>query len=194
MARSIRWLGPFGWPKFEGELPPIPNVVGGVYLETFEYKNGYIIECAGYTTRLIRQRLLAHTRCFMSGTYCVLDITAAQLGRRKAIWKGFWNWAGQEPSRKDKAEYRKRQIKIQDAARKQLEGFRVFVANLGTEIRYLRRVESAIMRNLDKQPASSFSTPSRDMSLSERWESERPITIYNECSVTIHGLPSRLII
>lgn len=194
MTRNIEWLGPFGWPKWEGDLPPIPNVTGCVYLQTFEYQNGYIIDCAGFTTRLIRKRLLAHTRNFMNGTYSVLDVMAAHQGRREIIWKGFWNWAGKEPSRKDQAEYRERQTDFQDAACKQLQGLRVFIAYLGTEVRYLRRVESAIMRNLDKQPAPSFSTPSEVMSLSDRWASEQPIIIHNKCLVTIHGLPSCLII
>jgi hypothetical protein len=150
VTRNIKWIGPFGWPKFEGDLPPVPKVPAGVYIWAVEYKKGYLIYAAGITTRPIRQRLLAHGRNYMSGMYFVLDIGAMQTGVRKEVWPGFWTG---ERSRKKQAEYRQRQTEIQDAAYKQLKGFRVFVAKIGTKRRILERLESAIMENLYMQSA-----------------------------------------
>ena len=127
----------------------------------------------------------------MRGTYSVLDVAAMQRRVRKEIWPGIWDWTGKR-SREDQAEYYKHRTKVEDAARKQLQGMRVFVASLGHDRRLLARVESAIMRNLDKLPAPHCHTPAGHMSLSGRRESERPITLHIKCSVTIHGLTSRL--
>ncbi len=187
---KIKWRGPFGWPKFEGDLPSIPKV-RGVYLWTVEYQNGYLIYVAGFTRRPMPERFREHTRNYMSGMYFVLDIGAMQRGVRKEVWPGFWTG---KRSRKQQAEYHKRQTEIQDAARKQLEGFRVFVAKIGTEPRILERLEAAIMGNLSKQPAPFCDIPDPGMHLAPRWESETPITIHNKYPVTLHGLPSRLII
>lgn len=47
-AEDVLWKGPFSWPKFEqiNKLDTIPDVAG-VYLFTFEYKDGYILRSAG---------------------------------------------------------------------------------------------------------------------------------------------------
>ena len=49
-TRKFEWKGPFAWPGYEKEngLNPIPDV-GGVYLWTFEYGDGYLLYLAGMT-------------------------------------------------------------------------------------------------------------------------------------------------
>jgi len=51
------------------------------------------------------------------------------------------------------------------AARKQLAGFRIFTANIGTERRILERLEAAIMHALDKQPMPLCDIPDKGMML-----------------------------
>jgi hypothetical protein len=184
VTRNIKWLGPFGWPKYEGDLPPLPDVPG-VYLITLKYKNGYKIAWPGWTARTMPERFRRHTRDHMRGLYSVRGV------RNKIVWKGFWNWGGEEPSRKDKAEYRKGQPEINDAVRRWFKRSRIFVANIGNDDRYLRRLESAIIKYLHGQRKTRI-----EMQSSGRWEEEgeRPITVHSKCAVKIHGLPSRLII
>lgn len=165
--------------------------MSGVYLLTVEYQNGYLIYAAGITTRPIRQRLLAHGRNYMSGMYFVLDVAALHAGVRKEVWPGFWTG---KRSRKKLAEYHERQTEIQEAARKQLDAFRVFVTKIGTKRRIFERLESAIMKNLYRQPVPFCDIPDQGMWLAQLMKSEAPITIHNKCPVTLHGLPSRLII
>ena len=86
---KIEWDGPFGWPKFEGDLPSIPERPG-VYLETVEYQNGYLIYAAGITRRPMPKRFREHTGEYMNGIYNVLDIVAMKAGFRKEVWHGFW--------------------------------------------------------------------------------------------------------
>ena len=124
---------------------------------------------------------------------CVPDIAAMQRGVYKEVWPGIWDWAG-ERSREDQAKYRKRQPEIQDAARKHLKGNRVFAPKFGTKRRILERLESAIMKSLDTQPAPFCDIPDQGMWLARLRESETPITIHNTCPVTLHGLPACLII
>lgn len=145
---EVTWEGPYGWPGFESanSLRPIPNIPG-VYLQTFEYQGGYLIYAAGITRRSVRTRFRDHTRKYMNGEYNVLDIDAAQRGGRKEVWHG-WDYA-----REHREEFEERKSLIIDAVRKQLTGFRIFVADVGIQPRILERIEASIMRHLYQQPS-----------------------------------------
>jgi len=187
IALQITWNGPYAWPTFEGQtgLQSIPKL-SGLYLQTFEYKSGYIIYAAGLTRRPVPARFKEHTQKYMNGEYNVLDINAAQQGIRKEIWHG-WGYA-----KKHRDEFDERKLEILDAVQKQLEGFRIFVGNVGEEPRILERLEASIMENLYRHPSPFCDIPDKGMFLSPRWESEEPIVIESDCLVTIHGLPRRL--
>jgi|ERR1022692_3866521 hypothetical protein len=182
---EIEWVGPYGWPKFEGDLQRLPELPG-VYLLTVEYQKGYLIYSAGITRRPMPERFREHTREYMNGVYNVLDISAMQNGIKKQVWHGFWM---RKRSPEKESEFVSRRFVIEDAVRKQLAGFRVFVANIGTKPRILERLEAAIMKNLYNQPTPFCDIPDRGMKLTKRGKSERPIVVKNKCSVTIHGLP-----
>ena len=189
MSNTIQanWNGPYCWPAFEDPtgLKPIPKLPG-LYLQTFEYKSGYMIYAAGLTRRPVPARFKEHTRKYMNGEYNVLDINAAQQGIRKEIWHG-WDYA-----KEHRAEFDERKLEIIDAVQNELEGFRIFVADVGEEPRILERLEASIMENLYHQPSPFCDIPDKGMFLSPRWESEEPIVIESDCLVTIHGLPRRL--
>ena len=186
---DVEWLGPYGWPKLEGDLPFVPEEPG-VYLLTVEYQNGYLIYAAGITRRPMPKRFREHTREYMNGIYNVLDIVAMKAGFRKEVWHGFWMM--KKRPRKKHAEYKKQQLQIQEAVRKQLAGFRIFAANIGTKPRILERLEAAIMENLYKQPMPLCDIPDRGMMLSPRRTSKIPIIVKSKCSVVLHGLPTCL--
>ena len=185
IALQITWNGPYAWPTFEGQtgLQSIPKL-SGLYLQTFEYKSGYIIYAAGLTRRPVPARFKEHTQKYMNGEYNVLDINAAQQGIRKEIWHG-WGYA-----KEHRDEFDERKLEILDAVQKQLEGFRIFVGNVGEEPRILERLEASIMENLYRQPSPFCDIPDKGMFLSQRWDSEDPVFIESNCNVNIHGLPS----
>lgn len=83
------WAGPYSWPKFEIEngLPSAPQRPG-VYLQTVEYQNGYLIHAAGVTRRPLPIRLREHGQKYRNGEYNVFDLVAMQQGIRKEIWHG----------------------------------------------------------------------------------------------------------
>src|SRR5256885_671596 len=87
---ELRWDGAHGWAKNEGALTTTPTYAG-VYLFTFEHSDGYLVYAAGITRRGIRRRLQEHTRKYLSGEYDILDVEAAQRGRRDEVWHG-WGW------------------------------------------------------------------------------------------------------
>lgn len=180
---EVTWDGPYSWPTFESEnnLRPIPKIPG-VYLQTFEYQDGYLIYAAGLTRRPIPTRFREHTRRYMNGEYNVLDIAAAQQGIRREIWHG-WGYA-----RKHRAEFEEQKSIILNAARKQLAGFCIFVADVGRDPRVLERLEASIMSNLYQQPSPLCDIPDRGMQLSPRWDSENLIIIKNNYSAALHGL------
>ena len=183
---KIEWLGPYGWPTLAGGLPPIPKLPG-IYLWTVEYQNGYLIYAAGVTRRSMPERFREHTHEYMNGVYNVLDIGAMKKGIRKEVWHGFWMMKNRSP--KKQKEYDTRRLLIDKAARKQLAGFRVFAANIGTQPRILERLEAAIMENLYKQLKPVSDIPDKGMMLAPRWKSESPILVKSKCSAIIHGLP-----
>lgn len=178
------WMGPYSWPGYEQEnglrsLPKQP----GLYLQTVEYQNGFLVYAAGLTRRTIPQRFREHTRKYMSGDYNVLDIVAMQQGTRREIWHG-WGWS---PMKRERFEEQK--TLVLDAVQKQLASFRIFVTDIGTEPRLLERLESAIMNNLYNQPAPLCDVPDKGMMLAPRRNSESLIIINNEFPALLYGLP-----
>jgi hypothetical protein len=184
---DVVWSGPYAWPTYESEtnLPSIPKQPG-VYLQTFEYQGGYLIGGAGITRRPVPDRFREHTLHYMNGDYTVLDVDAIQRGIRKEIWHG-WGYA-----REHREEFEERKSTILQAVRKHLAALRVFVAEVDIKSRIPERIEAAIMNNLYQQPSPFCDIPDKGVFLSPRRESESPIVIKNNCTVVLHGLPSRL--
>jgi hypothetical protein len=184
---QVTWQGPYSWPglEIENNLPPVPSIPG-VYLQTFEYQGGYLIYAAGLTRRPVSIRFREHTRKYMNGEYNVLDIGAAQQGIRKEIWHG-WGYA-----REHREVFKERKSVIVDAVREQLAGFRIFVADIGTQPRLLERLEASIMCNLYQQPSPICDIPDRGMQLAPRWDSENRIIVENNCKAVLHGLDAFL--
>lgn len=184
---DIYWTGPYSWPKFEPEnnLPSIPKHPG-IYFQTVEYRDGYLIHAAGLTRRPVPVRFREHTRKYMSGDYNIFDIVAMQQGIRKEVWHG-WGWTPEK-----RTEFEKQRPIIHAAIRKQLAGFRIFVANVGTQPRILERLEASIMWNLYKQSAPFCDIPDKGMMLAPRWDSEDPIIVKNRYTVKLYGLPPKL--
>ena len=187
LTLQVTWTGPYAWPGFEtlSGLQPVPEAPG-LYLQTFEYGDGYAVYCAGLTRRPVPTRFKEHTNKYMNGEYTVLDVTAVQQGIRKEVWHG-WGYAKQH-----RDEFEERKTVILDAIRRQLEGFRIFVGDVGEEPRMLERLEASIMDSLYQQPPPLCDIPDRGMQLSPRWDSEEPIVVESNCAETIHGLPSSL--
>lgn len=180
----IEWTGPYSWPGYESEnnLPPIPKQPG-IYMMTAENRNGYVVYAAGLSRRPIPTRFQEHTRKYMSGDYTVLDIGALQQGVRKEIWHG-WGW-----TKEKRKQFENRKEAILDATRKQLAGFRIFIAQVPDRPRLLERLEAAIMDHLYRQPLPLCDVPDKGMMLAPRWESEEPVAVMNRSAVCLHGLP-----
>ena len=181
------WTGPYSWQGFEleNELPSIPEQPG-LYLQTVRHKDGYLIYAAGLTRRTIKKRFREHTRKYKLGEYNVLDITAMEQGIRKELWHG-WGWT---PAKQ--MEFEKRKTLILDSVQKQLAGFRIFVADIGTEARILERFEAAIMNCLYTQPSPLCDIPDKGMMLAPRWNTEFTVIVRNKCCSLLHGLPDYL--
>lgn len=182
------WNGPFSWPGYENinGLPKLPKQ-SGVYLQTFEYKGGYIIYGAGLTRRNVGVRFKQHDRNYLNAEYHVLDTESAKKGVRKLIWAG-WTHA---TAHKKRVEARREPfIK---AVRKQLSGFRIFVANLETAGRLHERLESSIMDALYASKSVHVrKLPDKGMQLSRRKGTEPIIRVKNVSKVTLYGLPETL--
>ncbi|MCA9953060.1 MAG: hypothetical protein KDE48_25605 [Anaerolineales bacterium] len=186
----VNWDGPYSWPKYENanNLPSLPKLPG-VYLQTFEYKNGFLIYAAGITRRQVKSRFGEHTRKYKNGEYNVLDIDAIQLGNRKEVWHG-WDYA-----KKHRSEFEQRKTQILEAVEQQLSKFRIFVSKglaIDRDLRFLERTEAAVMLTLYKQLPPVCDLPDKGMQLMPRWESERPLILKSSSNHHLHGLPDYL--
>ena len=182
---EILWTGPYSWPKYESEtgLPSVPKH-SGLYLQTFEYQDGYLISAAGLTRRPIPTRLREHTPKYINGDYTIMDMIALKEGLRKEVWHG-WGWSPEK-----RIDFEERKLIIIGAARKQLAAYRLFVANVDPQPRILERLEASIWNLLYKLPKPFCDIPDRGVMISPRWETETPIIVKNSCKVRLHGLPA----
>jgi len=178
----ITWKGPYSWPGFESvcNLKKLPKTYG-VYILTFKYRNGYMIYCPGETGQPFINRFKQHQYKYMNGEYHVLDIDSAVDGKRKLIWRG-WSYHDNE---RIKFEANKKNIL---AVIKQLAGFRIFITKIGNK-RIRNRLEAAIIEYLENQPLSIID---KGMFRSSRKDSEKIITVVNNCNYKIYGLPKNL--
>ena len=69
------WTGPYSWPGFEteGDVQPVPHLPG-LYLLTFEYRNGYMIYAAGLTRRPVPTRFKEHVRKYMNVDFLFIAV------------------------------------------------------------------------------------------------------------------------
>ena len=114
------------------------------------------------------------------------DIAALQPGIRSEIWHG-WGWSGEQ-----RMKFGGRKSIILNAVRNQLIGFRIFVADVGTQPRMLERLAASIMNNLYQQPSPFSDIPDRGTMLAPRWNSENSIIGENKGGVILHGFSPRL--
>ena len=123
-TERIFWQGPFSWPGFEqtNKLDTLPDIAG-VYLFTFEYKDGYILLSAGVTNSM-KRRFSQHKKEFMSGRYTVLDVKSAKNGERHEIWHG-WDYA-----KTHNDEFMRHKDYILNSVDIQLASYRLFMAEI----------------------------------------------------------------
>ena len=181
-TEDILWQGPFSWPGFEqiNKLDTLPDTAG-VYLFTFEYKDGYILRSAGVTNSM-KRRFSQHKREYMSGNYTVLDVESANNGGRNEIWHG-WSYA-----KEHKDEFLRYKDYILQSVENELASYRLFITKI-TDKRKQERIEFAIIQNayISKKPWGDL--VDGGMALRGRGNSEIPIEARNICSHTIYGIP-----
>jgi hypothetical protein len=184
-VREIEWQGPFSWIGYENQngLDKIPDI-DGIYLWTFQHKQGYLVYCAGIT-KSTKKRFRQHTLEYKSGNYTVINVTEAEKGKRVEIWHG-WSYA-----RTHREEFKERMEEILSAVERQLTSFRVFIAQMSNK-RERARLEAAIMHQIyaSKEPWAELAD--KGMALSKRRKEEIPIIIKNISEVKIYGLPKIL--
>ena len=179
---DIYVAGPFGWPRFEGNLPRLP-AVRGVYLVTFEHVDGFLPYGVGITRRPMRRRFNEHRLNNVSGEYNLLDVDAANLGTREVVWKG-WGWTPEK-----RADFDARRSEIVKQAERQMLATRIFTLDLGLSPRLLERIEGAVANHFYQSKDMLFD---RGMLRMPRWQTEDPIIASFRCGSLLHGLRSPL--
>ncbi len=179
---DILWQGPFSWIGYEeaNQLEPIPDVAG-VYLWTFEFKNGYIIRSVGVTSSM-RRRFREHTREYNRGNYTVLDVESAKRGVRKELWHG-WQYA-----KEHRQQFMEHKDEILEFVKKELLAYRLFITPIADR-RKRERMEAAILINTYSSKEAWADLVDGGMAFRGRFNDEMPIKVKNVCSHKLYGLP-----
>lgn len=184
-TEDLHWYGPFSWKDFEktNKLEPLPDIAG-VYLLTFEYKDGYILRSVGVTNSM-KRRFAQHTREYLAGNYTILDVDYAKVGIRKEIWHG-WGYA-----KEHRDEFLRYKNYIMSFIKKELESYRIFITEVEDK-RKRERIEFAIVQNIYSSKEPWANLIDGGMTLRGRFNNEIPIEIRNICSYKVYGLSEKL--
>ncbi|NLP27261.1 MAG: hypothetical protein GX370_00535 [Clostridia bacterium] len=179
---NIVWQGPFSWNGYEQNnvLKPVPNIAG-VYLLTFQHQNSFIIRSVGQSNSM-KRRFLQHEREYRKGNYTILDVDWARKGIRKEIWHG-WQYA-----REHENEFIEFKDIILEYLEKELESYRIFVAEI-TDTRKRERLEAAIVMSIYTSKELWADLIDGGMNIRSRYNYEIPIEIRNIYNEKIYGLP-----
>lgn len=181
-TEDLKWRGPFSWVGYEifNKLEPIPDIAG-VYLFTFEYKNGYILRSLGVTNSM-KRRLREHTREYKKGGYTVLDVELAKRGLRLELWHG-WQYA-----KENQDQFLANKSVILEFVKIELIAYRLFVSEIADK-RKRERIEASILINAYSSRKPWSDLIDGGMALRGRYNYETPIKINNVCSHKLYGLP-----
>lgn len=181
-TEDIVWQGPFSWPGFDpiNSLIPVPDIAG-VYLLTFEYKDGYILRGAGHTNSM-KRRFSQHKRECMAGRYTVLDVKSANRGERKEIWHG-WGYA-----KTHQDEFLRHKDYILQSVEKELASYNLFITEVADRPKR-ERIEFAVMQSAYLSKEAWSDLVDGQMALRGRGNYEIPIEARNICHCKIYGIP-----
>lgn len=186
----LDWKGPLVLRGSDERLFLHSQVVNlaGIYLFTVNYRGGYLVYMAGWTTRPFKKRLNEHINAYKKGTYTIFDPKSLQNGKRVEVWHGMWTKkATNTPKMKKMFQVRHREL--EPTIESLLSTFQIFLAPLNVERRALARIEAAIMNMLYSSSEPVNTIPDIGMALAPRWAKEKPFLVKNVSPVRFYGLP-----
>lgn len=179
------WEGPYSWYGFKelNNLKETPDT-SGVYLFTFEYKDGYILRSAGVTNSM-RRRFSQHRKCYFSGEYTILDVKSANNGERLELWRG-WEYA-----KTHQEELLANLDLIRKMAIEELAHYRIFMTPISNK-RERERLEFSIIHHAYASQEAWGDLVDGGMALRGRFNHEMPVRVKNCCDHKIYGLPEEI--
>ena len=184
-TEEFLWEGPYSWYGFQesNKLNETPDV-SGVYLFTFEYKDGFILRHAGITSSM-RKRFSQHRRYYFTGKYTILDVPSARNGERLELWHGW------EYEKTHQEELLANADLIKKLAVEELTHYKIFVTQIFDK-RKRERLEFSIIHHAYASKEAWGDLVDRGMSLRGRFNYEMPIKAENSCNYRIYGLPKEI--
>jgi len=184
-TEEFTWEGPYSWYGFQNlnKLKETPDVCG-VYLFTFEYKDGFILRNAGHTNST-KKRFFSHRKCYFAGEYTILDVSSAKNGERLERWRG-WEYAKMHPE-----EQLANANLIKELAVEELTHYRIFVTRISDK-RKRERLEFSIIHRAYASKEVWEDLVDGGMALRGRFNYEVPIRAKNCCEHKIYGLPEEI--
>ena len=187
----IEWFGSYRWfgdrdLVFKSEHAHKP----GIYLFTVPYKDSQLVYYVGETGKSLAERIIVHTKEYLSGTYRFYDPEKFSKGQKELVWAGTWM-----KGTKDKLpEFLENYDKYLPLLMEFLSVMCLMLAPLDTDYRTRRWIEGAIARELLSQPDPIGSFQETDIRYWKRKDSEPEIEVTFSSKVNILGLPKRLIV
>ena len=188
---ELAWEGPF---TFFGSAAPVifeqPIAESpGIYLWTFRYEDGYVVDYVGQTGKSFGERFYQHIAEQTSGRYDITDGSRILRRKDKIIWPGIYWKKGQW---KRTGEYLAKLPEFAVHIHKVYAEYRLFLAPLKAERRTLERIEAAIALHLRSIPGPVGEMQDPNVVYRPRWGREKPFTVRFTSQAKILSLPPEL--
>ena len=190
----MRLRGPYNlYGSTETSIFAVPVAkTKGIYLWTIPFRRKYLAYYVGETGRSFSDRIMEHTRDYLSGLYRVYDPKQFMRGKKTLIWGGMWKPDRKSPDRM--LEFLNRRSELSPAIHELLGNFRLFLAPTNVQKRMRERIEAAIASKLSEQSGLIGSFQDNDIRYLPRQTDEVPIKVKIESSELILGLSNELVV
>ena len=185
---DLTWYGPFLWfgkddaSVFQFSQASRP----GIYLWTVPHQDGHLIYYVGETGKSFTERLTAHAKEYLSGTYRIYEPNKFALGEKELIWPDTWMQGTQRLIPEFMARYEELAPLLQEFLLK----MRIFLGPIETDARTRKRIEAEIAKTTTHLAVRTNKFQETEIRYARRTPDENPVTVRMKSTVRILDLPS----
>jgi len=138
---NVQFFGPYKLSKGDRVLfNENISINQGIYLWTVKYKDAYLIDYIGETSRTFHQRMREHLIELMGDNYRICDPEMLLQGQEVIIWNGLWR----KGTKKEIVNFIEMFVDIAPIVKRYIEVHDIFLAPLSTDKATRRLIEGNI--------------------------------------------------
>jgi hypothetical protein len=145
-SKKVSWHGPLSLVENENSVfRESVSEKPGLYLWTVKFQDGYLVNYVGMTKNSIATRLQEHISQFLCGGYWIYDPEQLSQGELKVLYK---------PSG-SVLDFLPRYVSLSQNIHSMLKTYAVFIAEVDGTKEWLERIESGVIKNINKANSKS---------------------------------------